>query len=440
MDNDQKFAGQRSGIARRSFLRTMGAGAAGSVLTGAAAADMTFLNVLQQPAFADELKKQDKRVILLWLAGGASQLETFDPKPGRPTGGPFRSIPTSVPGTHLSELMPRMAQRIQHSAIVRGLSTGNADHGGGARLMHLGRREEPTVKFPDLGAIIARELGKADSQVPDYVSFYTATEGRGSALGQAGFLGARYSPMFLTTDTAPPNLRRLGNITEGDHRERSELRQMLSDRFGTGRASSSLASHTEAFARVRGLMASDKLFDITQESQSIRDQYGPTLFGEQTLVARRLVEAGVPFVKVSRAWWDSHGQNFETHLELVTELDQVLSALLDDLQQRGLLDHTLVITLSEFGRTPQINSSLGRDHFANAWSASLSGCGIKRGALYGKTDDDGQNVVEGKVDAGQLFATIFQALGIDHMKAYQFGARPIPLTNPGTQPIRELLA
>jgi hypothetical protein len=442
MDNDQEFAGQRSGIERRSFLRTMGAGAAaaGSVLTGAAAADMTFLNVLQQPAFADELKKQDKRVILLWLAGGASQLETFDPKPGRATGGPFRSIPTSVPGTHLSELMPRMAQRIQHSAIVRGLSTGNADHGGGSRLMHLGRREEPTVKFPDLGAIIARELGKPDSQVPDYVSFYTATEGRGSALGQAGFLGARYSPMFLTTDTAPPNLRRLGNITEGDHRERSELRQMLSDRFATGRASSSLASHTEAFARVRGLMASDKLFDITQESQSIRDQYGPTLFGEQTLVARRLVEAGVPFVKVSRAWWDSHGQNFETHLELVTELDQVLSALLDDLQQRGLLDHTLVITLSEFGRTPQINSSLGRDHFANAWSASLSGCGIKRGALYGKTDDDGQNVVEGKVDAGQLFATIFQALGIDHLKAYQFGARPIPLTNPGTQPIRELLA
>jgi len=187
-------------------------------------------------------------------------------------------------------------------------------------------------------------------------------------------------------------------------------------------------------------MASDKLFDVTQEPQSIRDQYGPTLFGEQTLVARRLIEAGVPFVKVSRAWWDSHGQNFETHLELVSELDQVLSALLDDLGQRGLLDHTLVITLSEFGRTPQINSSLGRDHFANAWSASLSGCGIRRGSVYGRTDDDGLNVVEGRLDAGQLFATIFRALGIDHQKAYQFGSRPVPLTNPGTQHVPELLA
>ncbi|HRA20291.1 MAG TPA: DUF1501 domain-containing protein, partial [Anaerolineae bacterium] len=249
-------------------------------------------------------------------------------QPGRPTGGPFRSIQTNVSSVHVSELMPRMAQRLQHTAIVRGLSTGNADHGGGARLMHLGRREEPTVKFPDLGAIIARELGRPDSQVPDYVSFYTASEGRGNAVGQAGFLGARYSPMYLTTDTAPPNLRRLAGISQLDHQERAELRQSLRQRFASGRSSSSLASHNEAYARVRGLMASDKLFDISQEPQSIRDQYGPTLFGEQTLVARRLIEAGVPFVKVSRAWWDSHGQNFETHLELVSELDQVMSALL----------------------------------------------------------------------------------------------------------------
>lgn len=417
---------------RRGFLGTLAAGAATS--------DMTLLNVLRQPLLADELKRQEKRVILLWLAGGASQLETFDPKPGRATGGPFRAIPTSVPGIHISELLPRLAQRLQYTAIVRGLSTGNADHGGGARLMHLGRREEPTVKFPDLGAMVARELGRTDSQVPDYVSFYTATEGRGSALGQAGFLGARYSPMFLTNDSAPPNLRRLASIAEIDHQERADLRQALSQRFAAGRVSSSLASHQEAYARVRGLMASDKLFDVTQEPQSIRDQYGPTLFGEQTLVARRLIEAGVPFVKVSRAWWDSHGQNFETHLELVSELDQVLSALLDDLGQRGLLDHTLVITLSEFGRTPQINSSLGRDHFANAWSASLSGCGIRRGSVYGRTDDDGLNVVEGRLDAGQLFATIFRALGIDHQKAYQFGSRPVPLTNPGTQHVPELLA
>src|SRR5438046_8505578 len=136
----------------------------------------------------------------------------------------------------------------------------------------------------------------------------------------------------------------------------------------------------------------EKLFDISQEPQKIRDLYGPTQFGEQVLVARRLVEAGVPFVRVARAWWDSHGQNFETHQEMVPELDHVMATLLDDLEQRGLLEHTLVVTLAEFGRTPGINASLGRDHFASAWSTMLSGCGIKGGAVYGKTDATGHKV------------------------------------------------
>ena len=187
-------------------------------------------------------------------------------------------------------------------------------------------------------------------------------------------------------------------------------------------------------------MSSEKLFDISDEPQSMRDKYGPTLFGEQALVARRLIEAGTPFVKVSRAWWDSHGQNFETHLELVSELDVVMSGLVDDLQDRGLLDHTLVLTLSEFGRTPKINPSLGRDHFPSAWSISLTGCGIKGGAVYGKTDDDGQTVVDGEMGAAEVFATIFSALGIDHQKEYHVGSRPVPLTDPGTEAVAEVLA
>ncbi|HEX5102527.1 MAG TPA: DUF1501 domain-containing protein [Pirellulaceae bacterium] len=421
-------------LTRRSFL---GATAVGTV---ALTADMTRLNVLQNKALADELRANQKRVILLWLAGGASQLETFDPKPGRPTGGPFRAIPTAEPGIHISELMPKLAARIKHTAIVRSLDTKNGDHGGGARLMHLGRRDEPTIKYPDLGAMVARELGRADSQVPDYVSFYTATEGRGNAYSQAGFLGARYNSMFLTEQNVPPNLRRLEEIGEIDHQDRAALRDLLSARFSRGRESSSLASHNEAYSRVRGLMASEKLFDISGESQQVRNLYGPTLFGEQALIARRLVEAGVPFVKVSRAWWDSHGQNFETHLELATELDNVMAALIDDLEARGLLEHTLIVTLSEFGRTPQINASLGRDHFGTAWSMSLTGCGVKGGSVYGETDEDGHQVKDGKVGAAEVFATIFQALGIDHKKDYHVGSRPIPLTDPGTQPIRAVLA
>jgi hypothetical protein len=419
---------------RRGFLGTLAIGAT------AFAADMTGLEILRSPVLAKELKQQQKRVILLWLAGGASQLETWDPKPGAATGGPFRAIPTSVPGIHISELMPEMAKRIKHTCIIRSLNTRNGDHGSAAQLMMRGRRDEPNLKYPDLGAVLARELGQADSKVPDYVAFYFATEGRGMAPGSSGFLGARYAPMELTKSMMPENIHLLDGLSDLDHRERADLRDQLSRQFQRGRLSSSLGSHGEAYQRVRGLMASEKLFDISQEPAKMRDRYGPTLFGQQVLVARRLAEAGVPFIRVGRAWWDSHGQNFETHQELVPELDHVMATLLDDLQERGLLDSTLVITLSEFGRTPHINPSLGRDHFASAWSTTLSGCGIHGGAVYGKSDAQGQTVVDGEIGAAQLFATIYRALGIRHNKNYYVGSRPVPLTEPGTQPIKELLA
>jgi hypothetical protein len=420
---------------RRGFLgAAIGAGAA-------FAADMTGINsILSSPAIAAELKQQQKRCIMLWLAGGASQLETFDPKPGVSTGGPFRAIPTNVPGIHISELMPKMAKRMQDTCIIRSLNTKNGDHQGGARLMMLGRRDEPNLRYPDLGAVLAKELGRADSQVPDYVWFYSQTEGRGMAPGAAGFLGARYAPMELTTSMMPENIRKLGDITDLDFQERNDLRNLLSKQFERGRTSSTLSSHNEAYLRVRGLMASEKLFDISQEPQKMRDRYGPTLFAEQVLAARRLVEAGVPFVRVARAWWDSHGQNFESHQELAPELDHVMATLIDDLKERGLLENTLIITLAEFGRTPGINQSLGRDHFASAWSTTLTGCGIKGGSVYGKTDATGNKVADGEIGAAQLFATIYRALGINHQKNYHVGARPVPLTDPGTKPVKDVLA
>jgi hypothetical protein len=337
--------------------------------------------------------------------------------------------------------MPKMAQRMKQTCIIRSLNTKNGDHASGARLMMRGRMEDPSLRYPDLGAMLARELGQAHSAVPDYVTFYSATEGRDMAPGTPGFLGSRYAPMELTTGLMPENIRRPESLTEADHAARAELRELMSLRFARGRASSSdLGAHNEAYQRVRGLMASDTLFDISKEPQKVRDEYGPTQFGEQALVARRLAEAGVPFVRVGRAWWDSHGQNFETHQEMVPELDHVMSTLLDDLDRRGMLETTLVITLAEFGRTPKINPSLGRDHFASAWSATLSGCGIQGGAVFGKTDEKGQAVVDGEVGAPELFATIFRALGINHQKNYRVGSRPVPLTEPGTEPIRAVLA
>ncbi len=416
------------GLSRRSFL-----GASGL----AGATNMRVLDLLKNPCLAGELKRQQKSVILLWLGGGASQLETWDPKPGRPTGGPFRAIQTDISGVQISELLPKMAQRLKTTALIRSLNTRNADHGGGTRLMETGRAMEQAVDYPDLGALIARELGRADSQVPDYVSMYSETEGRHK--GGSGFLGARYAPTFLTDSMIPPNIRRPDSINEVDHQERADLQKLLAKRFSDKRYNASVASHGMAYERVRGIMASEKLFDIGQESPSAREFYGPTQFQEQCLIARRLVEAGVPFVKVARAWWDSHGQNFETHLELCADLDQGMSALLDDLKQRGLLDTTLVITLAEFGRTPNINASLGRDHFASAWSCSLSGCGIKGGSVYGKTDADGHKVEDGEMKSGDLFATIFTALGIDYKKEYHVGARPIPIVDFGCKPVMDVL-
>ena len=428
----QNFCGSpEHAVSRRSFLGA----------TAALAGGMTGITALSEPAVCEQLKRKDKRVILLWLAGGPSQLETWDPKPGRPTGGPFLDIETSVPGVRVSEMLPEMAKRLaRNTAIIRSLNPRDNNHGTASVMMMRGRKNEPNLQYPDLGAMLAHELGQADSQVPDYVSVFSQTEGRNFAKLGPGFLGARYAPIRLTEEMKLPHNQRLDSISDLDHRERADLRDLWSKRFVRGRQSNTVNSHSTAYERVRGLMASDKLFDISQEPQKVRDRYGPTLFGQHALIARRLVESGVPFVRIARAWWDSHGQNFETHHELVPELDHVMSTLLDDLEERGLLDHTLVLTTAEFGRTPKINGSLGRDHFSAAWSSTLSGCGVLPGAVYGKTDKDGQAVADGEIGAGEYYATIFRALGINHEHEFFVGSRPIPLVNPGIHPIQQVLA
>ncbi len=421
-------------IGRRAFLGGLTAcGVAG--LSG-----VNPVHALSEPEFTKVLKAKDRRVILLWLAGGASQFETFDPKPGRPTGGPFGEIPTNITGVKISELMPKMAKRMDTTCLIRSLSTGNADHVSGSQLMMRGRRDEPNLAYPDFGAMVARELAQKESQVPDYVSLFSATEGRRFSRLSQGFLPGRYAPMRLEESMKPPNLEKLDKISQGDHERRSQLQSLLNQRFLSSRKTSVAESHAAAFARVNGLMSSQKLFDISDEPQYIKDMYGPTLFGQQALMARRMVEAGVPFVRVARAWWDSHAQNFETHLELVPELDRVMSALLDDLKARGMLDNTLVITLGEFGRTPRINPGMGRDHFARAWSASLSGAGVVGGSVYGETDENGEHVKKNPVNAGQFVATVLEAAGIDSSKEYHVGARPVPLVDPGIEPVRDVLS
>lgn len=422
-------------ISRRAFLSHSLAVGSGALLGTAGA-----VHALDEDSVNAALRATGKSVILLWLAGGPSQLETWDPKPGRPTGGPFASIPTSVPGVHLGELMPEMARRMHKLTLIRSVNSRDAGHGTAAEMMLRGRKNEAALTYPDIGCLIAKELGRADSKVPGYVSFYSQTEGRGNTNATPSFLGARYAPMILNDGMMPPNLSRLANITSADHRDRAQLRDLLSARFADNRGLETVRSHASAYARVHGLMSSEPLFDLAQEPESIRQRYGPSLFGQQVLMARRMAEAGVPFIRVARAWWDSHGQNFETHQEMVPELDHVMATLMDDLEQRGMLESTLVLAMGEFGRTPAINPSLGRDHFAAAWSVAMFGAGLQGGAVFGRTDPDGQTVAEGEVGPGEIFATVLAAVGIDPEKEYHVGSRPVPLVNPGIKPIQSLLA
>ena len=427
----QQYCGSREhGVNRRQFLERGMATALGVSLGG--------IEAPYDSLWADELRRTDRHVLLLWLAGGSSQLETWDPKPGTATGGPFKAIATAVPGVHISELMPKLARLAGKIAIVRSLNTRIADHGGATTLMETGRPTEPGLTYPNIGSILAKELAQRDINVPDFVSLYLATEGHRRP--DPGFLGGRYAAMHLYKSLKPENIDLPKEISPSEHIEREHLRQYLSERFRRNRDAYKINGYNNTYARVAGLMNSDTLFDLESEPAAVRDRYGKTDFGQHCLIARRLIEAGVPMVKVARAWWDSHADNFESHRELVSELDHVMTTLLMDLDQRGLLQSTLVITLSEFGRTPKINKNVGRDHFASAWSCTLTGCGVRGGTVYGKTDKDGQSVADGQVAAGEVAATIFKAVGVRPNKNYYLRQRPIPLVPPGTSPIRDVLA
>jgi hypothetical protein len=419
-------------IDRRLFLQ--------SSLTTALGVTLGGFGMTRDNLCASELRKQGNRVLLLWLAGGASQFETWDPKPGRPTGGPTKAIPTCVPGIHIAELLPKMAQLMDRVALVRSIDTRNGDHGQASEIVQRGRRPEAEVPLPDIGTIIARELSERDAEVPEYVSLYLATEGQRWGRPDPGFLGSRHAAMTLERALKPENITLPPDLSDSEHLEREHLRQFLTEQFNRPRNADAVQGYNSAYARVRGLMKADTLFDLDKEPPAMRDRYGRTDFGQHALIGRRLLEAGVPMVKVCRAWWDSHSDNFESHRELVAELDHVMSTLLLDLEDRGLLESTLVLTLSEFGRTPAINKDVGRDHFGSAWSCSFAGCGIRGGSVHGRTDADGKTVADGKVDAGDLAATIYRAVGINPRKNYYVGPRPIPLVPEGSKPIEAILA
>ena len=404
---------------RRLFLK----GLAASGVTAVASFNGLFTN----PVFAEAARKAQKKVLLLWLCGAPSQFETWDPKPGRPSGGPFGSIPTDIPGVHFSSLMPRCASIASQLNIVRCMHTKQSEHLQGINLLTRGNPDRAGFTRPTLGSVVSAVLGQVDTKIPNYVLLDPNPEGNEfkeyKASDLAGWLGPEHQPVRLGGSYT--QLRRVTDGLSQDREERDGLRRYFAKKYENERKSANAAAQNSAFEKVKGLMASADLFDLGKLAEKDRARYGPGIFGLHTVMARNLVENGAPFVMVANGMpWDNHVFQHEIHQMLVPELDRILYFLVTDLQERRLLDSTLVIAMGEFGRTPWLNTSRGRDHYPNAWSLMLTGCGLKRGVVVGATDADGVDPDGHSFNEQNLFATIFKAIGIDPYAEYDLPGFP----------------
>lgn len=404
-----------------------------------------------------------KACILLWMAGGPSHIDTWDPKPDAPVNirGEFKPIDTAVPGVRISEHFPKFAKLLKHAAILRGMSTQESDHKLATYHLHTGYQNRAgAVAFPSLGAIVAKELGKRDVPLPNFVSI-----GRGpqEALS-AGFLGPDHQPLGVTDPVRGLDfIEPLGSRQEFERQV--ALVQQLEKPFHEAHRSEAGDVHRSAIQRAVRLMSSEQkqAFDLSREPDDVRTAYGrPTQaeaprrgekttaagsggFGQGCLMARRLVEAGVPFVEVvmgDGVAWDTHRENFPRTRALSLECDTAMSALVEDLHKRGLLDTTLIVWMGEFGRSPQCGGG-GRNHWSRAWSTVLIGGGIKGGQVVGKTDRDAAAVSDRPISVTDFLGTICTILGIDpRRKNHPPGVdRPISIvdTSKGVKLLSELL-
>jgi hypothetical protein len=411
----------------------------------AGASVASFNGLFSVPALAEEAKRSGKKCILLWLCGAPSQFETWDPKPGTTTSGPFPAIPTHLPGIQISSLMPKCATIMDKLAVIRSMKTEPSEHFQGIDVLTRGDKPRQPFVRPILGSVIAEQLGQLDSPVPQFILLDPCPEGNEfkqfKAGNWAGWLGAEYGPVRAGGEYSIPNLEKLDTISDIDHEDRETLRRFLSRKYENDRRSQAAGSLNAAFDRVKGLMSCAPLFDLNSLPVADRERYGRGAFAQHALQARHLIENGSTFVMVANGMpWDNHVFQHEMHQMLVPELDNVLFQLISDLEDRRLLDDTLVIAMGEFGRTPWLNDARGRDHYPDAWSLAMAGAGIKGGVVYGSTDELGYQVAESPVDNRQLFATIFEALGIEAHEDYDLPGLPtFARVEDNVQPIREIL-
>jgi hypothetical protein len=405
------------GFSRRELVR-WGAGAGLSTF----AASLVGRSAAAQGAGAPTAKA----CILLYMAGGPSHIDTWDPKPGRPTGGEFKAIATKIDGVQVCEHLPRLAARGKELAIIRSLTSKEGNHDRARHLMHTGYPPQGGVDHPAFGSIVS------ETRLHDGMPGYVAIGGPGE---DSGFLSAIHSPFPVRNATKP--VRYLAPA-KGVDQERFERRlglwRSVEDRFATGRGGSYARSQRAIGEQAVALMRSSgaAAFDLAGEPAKIGESYGSTEFGQGCLMARRLVEAGVPFVEVTLGGWDTHDDNFRRVKELCGTLDQGMSALLDDLSSRGLLSSTMVVWMGDFGRTPKINEKGGRDHFPACSSVVLAGGGVRGGQAVGATDLNGAEVRERPVTVPDLYRTIAQAMEVnaDKLRVAPSG-RPIKTVNGG---------
>ncbi len=443
---------------RRDFVHAILASGATCGLSGSWANNL---------AAAMRQSGQQRHLIVLWMPGGPSQMDTFDMKPGHANGGSFKEIETSVPGLRFSEHLPKLSKLAHHLALVRSMQTKEGDHSRGTFLVRTGHRPGAPVKVPSLPAALAQELSAGNPEIPDYVSILPNSFINPAAFS-AGFLGASrepltvggavtYNPNDPSAGAAAPaggepanlrvdNLLPPDDLSESRLRRRKEYWDLLQTRYGAAARPGAPATHDTVYRRAMKLAESpvSVAFDLTKETDATRRSYGISPFGQGCLMARRLIEHGVPVVEVSLngtgpLGWDSHLDNFKTVQALSEQLDVAWSQLVVELEERGLLESTTIAWMGEFGRTPQINPQGGRDHFPDAWSTVLGGGGIQGGAIIGKTSPDGKEVVDRPVTVPELLATIARACGVDpHKENISDERRPIKIAD--ANPIAELLS
>lgn len=372
----------------------------------------------------EQLEKNNKSAILLWMGGGPSTMDIWDLKTGAPTGGPFKPIATSG-DAQISEHMPLTAKQMHNLAIIRSMSTREADHMRGRYYMHTGYVPNPSIDHPSYGSVISHQLERPDVAIPKFISV------GGSSMG-AGFLGAKYSPFVVNSDG---RIRNLDMKIDQRFYQRAYALDAIESGFINQKRGSLAKEHQAILKETFNVLTSTQMdaLKVAGEPDAVKERYGENNFGKGCLMARRLAEAGVPFIEVNLGGWDNHQNIFPTLRDnKLPMLDQGMSALLEDLEERGMIDDTVVMWMGEFSRTPRINGNAGRDHWARSWSVVVGGGGMKGGIAVGETSSDGTRVETEPYTSQDVMASVCKALGISLTTTFTSNnGRPMKIANSG---------